>query len=58
MQDIYKNFKDFNQRNEHEVLIVFDDMIADIISNKKNDLIMTELFIRGTKTNNSFPFIT
>ena len=35
MQDIYKSFKDFNQRNEHKVLIVFDNMIADIISNKK-----------------------
>ena len=39
-------------------MIVFDDMIADMINNKKLDSIVTELFIRGRKINISFVFIT
>ena len=39
-------------------LIVFDDMIADMIHNKKLNLIVTELFIRGRKLNISLVFIT
>ena len=41
-----------------KILIVFDDMIADMIHNKKLNLIVTELFIRGRKLNISFAFIT
>ena len=40
------------------MLIVFDDMIADMIYNKKLNSIVTELFIRGTKLNISLVFIT
>ena len=40
------------------ILIVFDDMIADMIYNKKLNSIVTELFIRGTKLNISLVFIT
>ena len=43
---------------EKNVLIVFDDMIADMINNNKLDLIVTELFIRCIKLNISILFIT
>ena len=43
---------------EKKILIVFDDMIADMIHNKKLDSIVTELFIRGRKLNISLVFIT
>ena len=46
MQDIYKNIKDYNPDNKGKVLIVFDDMIADMINNNKRlNPIVTELFI-------------
>ena len=43
---------------ECKILIVFDDIIADMINNKKLNLIVTELFIRGRKLNISLVFIT
>ena len=51
MQDVYKNIEDCNPRKNRKVLIVFDDMIADMINNKKLNPIVTELFIRGRKLN-------
>ena len=45
-------------RIKNKILIVFDDMIADIINNKKLNSIVTELFIRGRKLNISLVFIT
>ena len=42
----------------NKILIVFDDMIADMIHNKKLNSIVTELFIRGRKLNISLVFIT
>ena len=47
MQDVYKNIEEYNPRKKRKVLIVFDDTIADMINNKKLNLIVTELFIRG-----------
>ena len=41
--------KDYNPDKENEILIVFDDMIADMINNKKINSVVTELFIRGRK---------
>ena len=38
-------------------MVVFDDLIADMLSNKKLNLIVTELFIRGRKLNISLVFI-
>ena len=35
MNDIYKNIEEQNPNKEHKILIVFDDMIADTLSNKK-----------------------
>ena len=58
MQDVYKNIEDYNPRKNRKVLVVFDDMIADMINNKKLNSIVTELFIRGRKLNISIVFIT
>ena len=58
MRDVYKNIDDYNSDKENKILIVFDDMIADMIHNKKLNSIVTELFIRGRKLNISLVFIT
>ena len=58
MQDVYKNIEHYNPGKERKILIVFDDMIADMINNKKLNPIVTELFIRGRKLNISIVFIT
>ena len=50
--------EDYNPNKKRKVLIVFDDMIADMINNKKLNSIVTELFIRGRKLNISVVFIT
>ena len=57
MQDVYKNIEDYNPIKKRKVLIVFDDMIADMINNKLNPIV-TELFIRGRKLNISIAVIT
>ena len=49
IQDVYKNIEDYNPIKKRKVLIVFDDMIADMINNKKLNPVVTELFIRGRK---------
>ena len=58
MQDVYKNIEDYNPIRKRKVLIIFDDMIADRISNNKLNPIVTELFVRGRKLNISIVFIT
>ena len=58
MQDVYKNINNYNLNKENKILIVFDDMIADMINNNKLNSITTELFIRGRKLNISLVFIT
>ena len=58
MHDVYKNINYYNPDKEKKILIVFNDMIADMINNKKLDSIATELFIRRTKLNISLVFIT
>ena len=58
MQDVYKNIEDYNLIKKHKILIVFDDMIADMINNNKLNPIVTELLIRGRKLNISIVFIT
>ena len=57
MHDVYKNIDEYNPDKENKILIVFDNMIADI-HNKKLNSIVTELFIRGRKLNISLVFIT
>ena len=58
MQDADKNIDDYNPDKENKILIVLDDMIADMINNKKLNSVVTELFIRGRKLNISLVFIT
>ena len=58
MDDIYKNIEEYNPNKKHKLLIVFDDMIADMLGNKELNPILTELFIRGSKLNTSLVFIT
>ena len=49
MQYVYKNTEDYNQDKKRKVLIIFDDMIVDMINTKKLNPIVTELFIRGSE---------
>ena len=58
MDDVYENIDDYNPNRKRKILIVFDDMIADIMSNKKFQAIIKELFIRCRKLNISLVFIT
>ena len=58
MYDVYDNFDDYNPKGKRKVLIVFDDMIADIMTNKKFQAILKELFNKSRKLNISLVFIT
>ena len=58
MHDVYKNIDEYNPNKENKILIVFDDMIADMINSKKQNSIVTALFNRGRKLNISLVFIT
>ena len=53
-----KNIAEYNTNIKRNILIVFDNMIADMLSSKKLNPIVTELFIRGRKLNISLVFIT
>ena len=56
--DVYDNIDDYNLSRERKVLIVFDDMIADSMANKKFQFMIKELFIRCRKLNILLVFIT
>ena len=56
--DIYRNIKDYGPNKKQKILIVFDDMIADMLSNGKVNPTVTELFTEGRKLNISVVFIT
>ena len=58
MQDVYKNIDEYNIDKGRKILLVFDDMIAEMINSEKLNSIATELFIRVRKLNISFVFIT
>ena len=58
MDDIYKNIEEYNPNKKWKILIIFDDMIADMLSNKKLNPTVTELFIWGRKFSTSLVFIT
>ena len=58
MRNVYKNINQYIWNKENKILIVFDDMIADMIKKKKLNSIVTELFIRGRKSNISLVFVT
>ena len=56
MHDIYTNIDEYNTDKENKILVVFDDIIAVMIRNKKLNSVATELFIRGRKLNISLVF--
>ena len=58
MDDVYNNIDDYNSKRKRKILIVFDDMIVDIMTNKRFQAIIKELFIRCRKLNISSVFIT
>ena len=58
MQDVYKNIEEYNLGKKHKLLIVFDEMIADMINNKKVTPVVTGLFVRRRKLNISLVFMT
>ena len=58
MRNFNENIDDYNPNKENKILLVFDDMIADVIQNEKLNSIVTELFIRGRKLNISLVFST
>ena len=58
MADIYKNIENYNPSKKPKILIAFDDMIADLLNNKKFNPIVTELFIRVRRLNIPLAFIT
>ena len=58
MDDVYKNIEECNSNKKRKILIVFDDMIADMLNNKMLNPIVIELFIRRRKLNISLVFIT
>ena len=57
MDDVYNNINDYSPNRNRKILIVFDDMIADIMTNKKIQAIIKELFIRCRKLNISVAFL-
>ena len=58
MVDVYNNIDDYNRNRNRKISIVLDDLIADIMTNKKFQAILKELFIRCKKLNISLVFIT
>ena len=58
LQDVYKNINEYNEGKKGKILIVSDDMIADMVNNKKLNSIITELFIRSRKLIFFLAFIT
>ena len=57
MNEIYENIDHYNPNGKRKILIVFDETIADVMTNKKFQSIIKELFIRCTKINISLVFI-
>ena len=58
MDDVYNNIDNYNSKRKRKFLIVFDDVIHDIMTNKRFQSIIKELFIRCRKLNISLVFIT
>ena len=57
MDDVSKNIEEYNPNKKQKILIVFDDIIADMLSNKKLNPILTELFITERKLDISLVYI-
>ena len=57
MDDVSRNIEEYNPNKKQKILIVFDDIIADMLSNKKLNPILTELFITKRKLDISLVYI-
>ena len=57
MDDVLGNIEEYNPNKERKTFIVFDDMIPDMLNNKKLQQIVTELYIRGKKLDTYLAFI-
>ena len=58
MDDVYNNIHDYNPKRKRRILIVFDDMIADVMTNTKFQTMISDLFFICSKSNISLVFIT
>ena len=58
MQNGYKNIEEYNPNTMPKMLLVFDDMIADMIFNQNVNPVVSKIYIRGRKLNIYFAFIT
>ena len=58
IDDILENIEDYNKKRKRKVLIVFNDIISHVMSNKKVQQVLKELFIRCRKLNISLCFLT
>ena len=58
MGDICQNLYKYNPDKKRKISIIFDEMIADMLSNKKLHSIVTEILIRGKEINISYVFVT
>ena len=58
MDDIFKNIEEYKPNEKPKILIVFDDMVADMLTNKRLIPVVTESFIRDRTLNISFVFVT
>ena len=58
MDGIHKNSEECNPNGKHKIMIAFDDIVADMLSNKKLNPVVTKLFIRSREPNISLAFIT
>ena len=58
IDDVYNNIGDYNQKRKRKILIAFDDMIADVMTNKKFQTRIKNLFLISRKSNISLVFIT
>ena len=58
IDDVYENINDYNSSRKRKILIIFDDMIADIMTNKRFQAITKEFIFRCRKLNISLVFIT
>ena len=57
MDNTFENIEEYKPNKKREILIVFDNMISDMLSNKKLNLMVTELFIREGKLNIYLVFV-
>ena len=58
MDDIYKSIEEYKPNKKRKILIIFDDRVTDMLSNKELNPIVTKLFIRGRKLNISLFYST